>query len=45
MLFEQLSRFPKLADLLQRDRNEFSFAEWLFLYAQAALFATRALRT
>jgi flavin-dependent dehydrogenase len=45
MLFEQLSRFPKLADLLQRDRNDFSLTEWLFLYAQAALFATRVLRT
>ena len=45
LLFEQLTRFPKLATLLQRDRNEFSLTEWVFLYAQAALFATRALRT
>jgi len=45
LLFEQLARFPKLAALLQRDRNDFSFGEWIFLYAQAALFATRVLRT
>jgi flavin-dependent dehydrogenase len=42
MLFEQLARFPRLASLLQRDRNDFSFGEWLFLYGQAALFAARA---
>jgi flavin-dependent dehydrogenase len=45
LLFEQLARFPRLARLLQRDSNDFSFGEWLFLYAQAALFATRAVRT
>jgi flavin-dependent dehydrogenase len=44
VLFDQLSRFPKLADLLQRDRHEFSLGEWLFLYAQAAIFGVRALR-
>lgn len=44
ILFEQLVRFPRLASLLQRDRNDFSLGEWLFLYAQAALFATRAYR-
>ncbi len=43
LLFEQLARAPKLADLLQRDRNDFSFGEWVYLYAQAALFSLRAL--
>jgi len=42
MLFEQLARFPRLAALMQRDRNDFSFGEWLYLYGQAALFAARS---
>jgi flavin-dependent dehydrogenase len=45
VLFEQLASAPRFADMLQRDRNDFSFGEWLYLYAQAALFSIRALRT
>jgi flavin-dependent dehydrogenase len=44
LLFEQLARAPKFADLLQRERNDFSLGEWAYLYAQAALFSLRALR-
>ncbi|GAC1302628.1 MAG: geranylgeranyl diphosphate reductase [Vulcanimicrobiaceae bacterium] len=44
VLFEQLSRTPRFADMLQRDRNDFSMREWAYLYAQAALFSARALR-
>jgi len=45
VLFEQLARSPRFASMLQRDRNDFSLGEWVFLYAQAALFSIRALRT
>jgi digeranylgeranylglycerophospholipid reductase len=45
LLFEQLARYPRLADLLQRERHDFSFGEWLYLYGQAALFSLRALRS
>ena len=45
VLFEQLARYPRLAGLLQRERNDFSFSEWLYLYGQAALFSLRALRS
>jgi flavin-dependent dehydrogenase len=44
LLFEQLARAPRFADLLQHDRNDFSLGEWAYLYAQAALFSMRALR-
>jgi flavin-dependent dehydrogenase len=44
VLFEHLARTPRFADMLQRDRNDFSLAEWAYLYAQAALFSIRALR-
>jgi flavin-dependent dehydrogenase len=44
VLFEQLARAPRFADMLQRDRNDFSLAEWVYLYAQAALFSVRAAR-
>jgi flavin-dependent dehydrogenase len=44
VLFDQLTRAPRFADMLQRDRNDFSLGEWLYLYAQAALFSVRALR-
>lgn len=42
LLFEQLMRAPRLADLLQRDRDDFSLGEWAYLYAQAAQFGLRA---
>jgi flavin-dependent dehydrogenase len=44
LLFEQLAWFPRFADLLQRERNDFSLGEWAYLYAQAAFFSVRALR-
>ncbi len=42
VLFEQLARAPRLASIIQRDRNEFSLAEWAYLFVQGALFSTRA---
>lgn len=44
VLFEQLAHTPRFATMLQRDRNDFSIGEWMYLYAQAALFSIRALR-
>ncbi|MBV9439080.1 MAG: NAD(P)/FAD-dependent oxidoreductase [Candidatus Eremiobacteraeota bacterium] len=44
VLFRQLERHPRLAELLQRDRNAFNPLEWLYLYAQAAAFGLKALR-
>jgi flavin-dependent dehydrogenase len=44
VLFEQLARTPRFANMLQRDRNDYSLTEWAYLYAQAALFSIRALR-
>jgi flavin-dependent dehydrogenase len=44
VLFEQLEATPVFADLLQHDRNDFSAAQWMYLYAQAAKFSLRALR-
>jgi len=44
VLFRQLETTPRFAGLLQRDRNAFSPAEWLYLYAQAARFSLAALR-
>ena len=43
VLFEQFTNAPRFADMLQRDRNDFSLGEWAYLYAQAALFSMRAL--
>ena len=44
VLFEQLARFPRFADMLQRELNDYSLPEWAYLYAQAALFSVRAIR-
>jgi flavin-dependent dehydrogenase len=44
VLFEQFARAPRFVAMLQRERNDFSFAEWAYLYAQAALFSIRAMR-
>jgi digeranylgeranylglycerophospholipid reductase len=44
VLFDQLERTPRFAELLQRDRNAFSVREWLYLYGQAAKFSLSALR-
>jgi geranylgeranyl reductase len=43
-LFEQLEATPEFANLLQHDRNDFTRAQWMYLYAQAAKFYVRALR-
>ena len=44
VLFTQLARTPRFAELLQHDRNDFTPLQWLYLYAQAAKFSLRALR-
>jgi flavin-dependent dehydrogenase len=42
LLFRQLEGTPRFAELLQHDRNDFTPAQWLYLYAQAARFGLRA---
>jgi flavin-dependent dehydrogenase len=42
VLFRQLEKTPRMAELLQHDRNDFTPAQWLYLYAQAARFGARA---
>jgi flavin-dependent dehydrogenase len=44
VLFGQLAGTPRFAALLQRDRNDFSPWEWLYLYAQVARFSLAAAR-
>jgi flavin-dependent dehydrogenase len=44
VLFRQLAGNPRFSALLQRDRNDFSPWEWLYLYAQAARFSLAAAR-
>ena len=44
VLFRQLERTPRFAELLQHDRNDFSPLQWVYLYAQAARFGLVALR-
>jgi flavin-dependent dehydrogenase len=44
VLFEQIANERKLCALLQRDRNDFTLPEWLYLYLQAALFGAKSLR-
>jgi digeranylgeranylglycerophospholipid reductase len=44
ILFRQLERAPRFAELLQHDRNDFTPLQWLYLYAQAARFGLTALR-
>ncbi len=44
VLFDHIARTPRFATMLQRDRNDFSLGEWMYLYAQAALFSIRAIR-
>jgi flavin-dependent dehydrogenase len=43
VLFRQLERSPKFAELLQHDRNDFTPMQWVYLYAQAARFGLTAL--
>ena len=42
VLFRQLEGAPRFADLLQHDRNDFTPAQWLYLYGQALRFGARA---
>jgi flavin-dependent dehydrogenase len=44
VLFRQLAENARFSALLQRDRNDFSAWEWLYLYAQAARFSLAAVR-
>jgi len=44
VLFRQLETTPRFAELLQHDRNDFTPAQWMYLYAQAARFSLAALR-
>lgn len=44
VLFEQLEATPRFAQLLQHERNDFSYRQWVYLYVQAGLFSLRALR-
>jgi flavin-dependent dehydrogenase len=44
VLFRQLEDTPRFEEMLQRDRNDFSAWDWMYLYAQAAKFSLRALR-
>jgi flavin-dependent dehydrogenase len=43
VLFRQLERSPRFAELLQHDRNDFTPMQWIYLYAQAARFGLSAL--
>ncbi len=42
VLFRQLEGTPRFSELLQHDRNDFTPAQWLYLYTQAARFGLRA---
>jgi flavin-dependent dehydrogenase len=42
LFFEQLVREPRLTALLQHERNDFSFGEWMYLYMQVLRFGLRA---
>jgi hypothetical protein len=44
VLFRQLERTPRFAQLLQHDRNDFTPLQWAYLYAQATRFGLAALR-
>ncbi|MEO7039491.1 MAG: NAD(P)/FAD-dependent oxidoreductase [Candidatus Elarobacter sp.] len=44
ILFRQLDRNPRFAQLLQRDRHDFNLGEWMYLYSQAAKFSLSALQ-
>jgi flavin-dependent dehydrogenase len=44
VLFDQFARAPRFIDMIQRDRSDYSFGEWAYLYAQAAVFSVKALR-
>jgi digeranylgeranylglycerophospholipid reductase len=45
VLFGQMLRTPRFFDLLQRDRCDYGWRDWLYLYAQVARFGLRALRS
>jgi flavin-dependent dehydrogenase len=43
VLFEQLSRTPRFSDMIQSDRDDYSLAQWIYLYSQMARFTVKAL--
>jgi flavin-dependent dehydrogenase len=43
VLFEQLTRTPRFSDMIQSDRDDYSLAQWIYLYAQMARFTVKAL--
>jgi flavin-dependent dehydrogenase len=44
VLFDQMAGSKKFSELLQHDKNDFNVLQWMYLYAQVAKFAMRALR-
>jgi hypothetical protein len=42
LLFEQLAKAPRFADILQREDHERTMLDRLYLYGQALRFAARA---
>jgi hypothetical protein len=44
ILFEQLSKSPRFADILQREDHERTMIDRLYLYGQALRFAARSRR-
>lgn len=44
LLFGQFERAPKFVELLQHDRNDYTWAQWLYLYRQALVFSLAARR-
>jgi digeranylgeranylglycerophospholipid reductase len=44
VLFGQMMRTPHFVDLLQRERGDYGWRDWIYLYAQVARFGLRALR-
>jgi digeranylgeranylglycerophospholipid reductase len=44
VLFAQMMKTPYFVDLLQRERGDYGWRDWIYLYAQVARFGLRALR-
>ncbi len=43
VLFEQLVRSPRLSDLIQRDRDDYTLGQWLYIYSHMLRFTLKAL--
>jgi geranylgeranyl reductase len=43
VLFEQLTRTPRFSAMIQSDRDDYSLAQWAYLYAQMARFTLKAI--